>query len=477
LKSRSSVAWLFAAILLIALALRVGVAICAPSIEYPDEVFESLEPGHHLAFGYGVVTWEWIRGIRSWVFPAFLAGVMRATAWMGPGSRGYLDAIIVVLSLISLTTVWFGFAWCRRAAGTEAAIMAAGACAIWTPLIYFAPRAFNEVVAGNVLLPGLYLGMYEERLPERTRLFLAGLCCGLAMSLRIQLAPAAVFAALYFCRSDWRRKVPAVFAGLLLPVVMFGVVDAFTWSYPFQSFWLYFWVNLIEGKSLAWGTRPWYWYVLFLLRYLGPMLLLALAGVRRSPFLGWLTLVLVASHSVIAHKEVRFLYPVIPVLIALAALGVVEIAAFLEMRGKLHPKPATVVVLGLIFFALNSAFFAWAFPRWNQAAGGLITMDRLSLDSSICGVGVYRTSWAWTGGYAHLHRNVPIILVLSDGELDEESPGFNALVVKGALESPTMGFAPEGCWHGVCIYRRPGPCISSPRYHEVNDMLRHGYGG
>jgi hypothetical protein len=463
------------AFFVIAMVLRVGVAIYSPSIEYPDEIFESLEPAHRLAYGYGVVSWEWTMGVRSWVFPAFLAGVMRATAWMGQGSRGYLDAIIVVLSLISLTTVWFGFAWCRRADSEPSALLAAGACAIWAPLIYFAPKAFNEVLAGNLFLPGLYLGIYGGGSRARKWLFLAGLFCGLAMSLRIQLAPAAVFAVLYFCRSEWRSKVPPLLAGLLLPVAVFGLVDAFTWSYPFQSFFRYFWVNIVVGKSSFYGIRPWYWYLSFLVKYLGPLLLLAVAGVRRSPLLGWVTLVIVATHSLIGHKEGRFLYPVIPILITLAALGFVEVAGYLRTHTRLHLPPRAIVAYGLLLFALCSAFVAAHFPRWHQASGGLISMDRLSTDPSVCGVGLYRIPWAWTGGYVHLHQNVPLILVLKDAQLEVQHLGFNALVAEGTPNVATKGFKPEGCWNGACLYRRSGPCISSLQYNEVNDLLRHGY--
>ena len=159
--------------MLIGLFLRVGAAIRFPNVNHTDEIFETQEPAHHLAYGYGVVTWEWRRGVRSWVFPAFLAGVMRTTDWMGPGSKGYELGIAIVLSLLSLTTVWFGFAWAKRASGTDAAIIAAGACATWYELIYFAPKALTEVVATHALLPGLYLGIYGERLGERKRMFLA----------------------------------------------------------------------------------------------------------------------------------------------------------------------------------------------------------------------------------------------------------------------------------------------------------------
>src|SRR5487761_1165598 len=146
--------------LLIALLLRIDAAR-SPNIVHPDEIFQTQEPAHRLAYGYGVVTWEWREGIRSWVFPAFLAGVMRATTWLGRGSSGYVWGIAIVLSLISLTTVWFGFSWAKRASGVDAAIIAAGACATWHGLVDFAPCALTEVVAVHALLPGLYLAYTE----------------------------------------------------------------------------------------------------------------------------------------------------------------------------------------------------------------------------------------------------------------------------------------------------------------------------
>src|SRR6202044_2997460 len=110
-------------------------------------------------------------------------GVMRATAWMGSASAGYLLGTTITLSLISLVAIWFGFAWAKRSSGTPAAIIAAVACGFYFGFIYFAPKALYEVVAAHVLLPGLYLGVYGERLGERKRMFLAGLLCALAACL------------------------------------------------------------------------------------------------------------------------------------------------------------------------------------------------------------------------------------------------------------------------------------------------------
>lgn len=56
----------------IALIIRILIALCTRTFFQPDEYFQSLEPAHHLVFGYGVRTWEWTisNPIRSIIYPA-----------------------------------------------------------------------------------------------------------------------------------------------------------------------------------------------------------------------------------------------------------------------------------------------------------------------------------------------------------------------------------------------------------------------
>jgi phosphatidylinositol glycan class B len=457
--------------LALATVLRLATLMHSPSTYQPDEIFQTTEPAHHLAFGPSVVTWEWRLGIRSWVFPGFLALVMRATSWMGPGSSGYLAGIAVVMTLISLTTVWFGFAWVEKVSGRTAAILAGFACATWWEFVYFGPKTFSEVVAAHILLPGLYLGAWTEKPDWKKRLFLAGLCCGLAVSLRIQLAPAVGLAALYFCRTDWRRRIPVVAAGLFLPVLIFGLVDAFTWSHPFQSFYMYFYVNLIQGRSASFGVEAWYWYLPKLVRHLGPLLLFACIGARRSPFLGWLALTVLVFHSLIGHKEARFLYPMMPLVITLAALGIVECAKLIGAIWKIPVAPRLVAALGITLCAATSVLLGVMFKDWSRFSGSLIAFKRLSREETVCGVGISQYSWLETGGYSYLHRDVPILLLPGGASLSQSSASINALLHDGPLENLPPGFAPQGCWNGICLYQRPGACAAIPEEYEINRTL------
>lgn len=462
-----------------ALGLRIALAICSPSVFQPDETYQTLEPAHRLAFGYGVITWEWREGVRSWVFPAFLAGLMRSMAWLGPGSSGYIDGIVVVLSLISFSTVWFAFAWAKRASGLNAAIIAAGACSINYGLVYFAPKAFYEVFAAHVLLPGLYLGVYADQIGERKRLFFAGLLCGLAASLRMQLIPAIAFASIYFCYPRWRQRIPFVLAGISLPILVFGIVDKITWSYPWQSFVRYFQANLIEGRAVAEGIKPWYWYVEAVLVLLGPAVVFLWHGARRSSFLAVFSLIVICSHSFIGHKEVRFLYPVLPLLIVLASIGFVEVASSMKVLARLRASPRGLVAAGLIFFVLSSSLLAWRFSRWCKTPGVESAFDRLSRDSNLCGVGFYgpksdywTLSWYTAGGYAHLHRNVPILLVPSAVEFAQDTRFLNALIVPSSMPGIPEGFRLTQCWNEACLLERPGQCVSAPEEKQLNALLR-----
>lgn len=130
-------------VLLLALALRVGLALAYPTVDWPDEVFQTTEPAHRLAFGNGVVTWEWRDGVRNWFLPGWLAMIMRTSSWMGAGSSGYLLGITLKLATVSLAVVWFGYLWGRRVLGARAGILTAIICAVWYDLVYYGPKPLN----------------------------------------------------------------------------------------------------------------------------------------------------------------------------------------------------------------------------------------------------------------------------------------------------------------------------------------------
>lgn len=56
----------------IAVFWRVFTAAVTRTFFQPDEFYQSLEVAHHIVFGYGHLTWEWMKSppIRSILFPS-----------------------------------------------------------------------------------------------------------------------------------------------------------------------------------------------------------------------------------------------------------------------------------------------------------------------------------------------------------------------------------------------------------------------
>jgi phosphatidylinositol glycan class B len=182
-------------------------------------------------------------------------------------------------------------------------------------------------------------------------------------------------------------------------------------------------------------------------------------------------LVILASHSVLAHKEARFLYPLMPMVVTLAALGVAEIVSEFTLRNRSARSSMFTIAAGLLVCALASFLLASRFPYWSENSGVTVAFDRLSHDSSLCGVGIYAVPWFNTGGYTHLHRNVPIVPVSDGSGLITNTAAFNVYIAPVEVSELPEGFRRTECWNGVCIHRRSGVCAAPQRGSELNAYL------
>ncbi len=461
----------FALILATAFTLQLFATLYLHNLYYPDEIYQTLEAGHRLAFGNGIVTWEWREGIRSYVFPFLLSVLMRATVWMGHGSAGYLTAVAVVMSLLFLGVAWFCYVWAGRSAGNTAALIAGGTAAVWFFLVFMGSKTFSEVISADVFLPALLLGTGDGGHSRKKRLLGSGLLCGVAVSLRPQLLPAVLFAAVWMCWSDARERVPSFAAGFAASALAFGLVDAATLGYPFASVVRYFWVNVAQGRSKLYGTEPPYFYALQLLHLCWPLLPGAVLGVRRSPFLAWLVLVLVGSHSVLAHKEFRFVYLAIPLVITLFGIGCAEFGAWLRKRSPARHVawplfPAAVLTLVCMFSLLLGA----RFKRWHVQSGLVQLSDRISRTPQACAVAFYPYDWPYSPGYTHVHSRIPMFFYTSAAELQADESGFNELLLPSDRTGAPSGFRRVQCVRDACLYERPGTCTRA-QHPEVNAEL------
>jgi phosphatidylinositol glycan class B len=321
--------WL-AGLCVAALAIRIAVAIFLPSIIHQDETFQYLEQGHRLVFGNGLVPWEYLVGARSWLFPGMIAGVIQVSRLFGGAPDTALLCISVFMAVLSLSTVVCGFLWGWRTSGLRAAVAAGALNACWFELVYFSGHTLSEPLAADALVVGLYWIYPGFKQVSKRSLFIGGIFLGLAFILRPQLGPAIAVGVIAVCGTELRARYLPVLLGALLPVIISGVLDAITWDWPFQSLALNVWINVRQGVAAEFSRAPFYQYLSLEVTYWsGAFALivgLAIYAGRRLPVLLLVALTIFAVHTLLSHKEYRFIYPALPLIMTLVGIGSAGIA-------------------------------------------------------------------------------------------------------------------------------------------------------
>ncbi|MDB5643188.1 MAG: mannosyltransferase [Hyphomicrobiales bacterium] len=276
-------------LLLTAYALRLTEVAVMGSTHQPDEVFQTLEPAHRLWTGQGVVTWEWRDGIRSWLLPAFIAGVMKVFGAISVSPRVYLAGVYSVFAASSLLIVYVGFRVGERFQGLSGAFVVGGSCVVWPDLVYFGARTLTEAVAAPLLALAAYLALFipSAESEARRRVFWIGLILGLIFVLRFHLSLALLVIAVSACRTHVRQRWLVLIAGAAIPVGAGGLLDWITLGTPFQAVWKNVWANIIEGRSSEFGVQRRLFFPLESFHELGlailPILIFLIVGARRIP--------------------------------------------------------------------------------------------------------------------------------------------------------------------------------------------------
>lgn len=485
-------------VLAVALGVRLWIVATHTYIVWPDETFQYLEPAHRLAFGSGVITWEFLDGIRSWFLPGILAGIMRLTALVDPNPDGYVLTSRVLCVLASLAVPFVGFRIAERRAGPAAALLAGLLCALATETVYFAPVVMTEPLATDAALLAIWLG---DGAPCRRRLLGAGLLFGLAASLRYQYAPILAVVALAQHARRPRDLLVVAAAGLAVVVPVLGLLDWITWGVPFQSVWLNFLRNATQGVSAAMGAEGWYFYPAYYLVAWGPLagalLICAVLGAVRAPLLGLAVVATIALHSLAPHKELRFVFLATACMPTLIGIGLATLLRRLRRLPRLRTPGLALPMAALLALAVSGytalAGYGRATPpdAWHRDRSMLQATAAARAVPGACGLAI-RTIWVYrSGGYSYWHRDLPIYFETWDAaqvldttsfrlnlaseldgrpvrqfpaaELPSHAGAFNVIV--GAPDDALPGFAQHACFGEAtkadpryCVFVRPGGC-------------------
>ena len=457
-------------ILALAFAVRAAVALSGDFFIHADEIMQHLEQGHRLAFGNGVIYWEFFYGGRSWLLPGLIAGMLKLFDAAGFGQPAwYVDGVKLIFCGISLLIPAGMYFFARRHFNETTARTALLAGAFWYELVVCAHKPMTEFVATALLLALLALCLpfpHARAGPQWLGAFLAVL----AASVRMQYAPLALaLLGLCFLRARKSAKMQLVLAATML-VLAVGLFDAVTWdSGFFHSFRTNFDFNLKVDymDSYQWGNSQYLMWLLYTGGGLSALCaVMALRDPRRYGFLLILVILILLAHSVQPRKEYRFVFVVAPLWLLIGADIVTRLAAHPPVRSSMRPsgnawRPLwTYGTAGTLFAVVSLAGTMSATSRFARDRGPLF--DAYRYLAAAPGVEAVWQADHWyldTPGYYYLHRRIPFYDRKTGraNNLHEDAETLHASVshiVTGDPNSAFPGYALEREFGDVRILRR-----------------------
>ncbi|CAA7407566.1 unnamed protein product [Spirodela intermedia] len=317
--------WLFASdgrVWLLCLIFRVVNALLVQTYFNPDEHWQALEVAHRVAFGYGHLTWEWKEGIRSYLHPMVFVLLYKVLSflhldvpWFMIKAPRLLQSVfasfgdlftyklsyvlfnkhVAQWALFSQLTCWFMF-FCitRTLSNSLETVLTSISLFYWlcnessSKKAQTGSRKFALLIAAlacivrpTSAITWLYLGIWEFVKADDRYKFLF-----------LEVFPIGILVLVLSCMLDWLMYGSLVFVPL-----------------NFLKF------NLLSSGGDYYGTHKWHWYFTqgfpaMLLTFL-PFSLIGIIHSKKwrpSGLVAWV----LGVHSILGHKEFRFVLPVLP---------------------------------------------------------------------------------------------------------------------------------------------------------------------
>ena len=417
----------FWSLLLIAFAVRVLLAFTRETILHPDEIFQNLEQAHYFVYKAGITPWEYFAGLRSYLIPSFIAAILFVLKLLGLTSpEVYVPVVRVVFCLFSMLLPIGMFCFARRFFNLPIAIMSLLFGCFFKDFLFYAHKPLPTLIATNFLM-GAFL--FYDRLepktpslsdsaPSKQSLLRLSLFTGMIVftsALRIQLFPVSFFilAVLYYSFFKQKKKQELQILVLSAAIWTFavGLFDVITWrDIPWYSYLRNFQLNLLEGYASTFGTRPWYWYFKIIFwNYYGLFFLGMLLSIyKKQWYLIALLLLILLPHSLIAHKEGRFMFTTLPLfLLMIAYVSHTNAPEFFQGQSHLgNQRRWSLGLIGLLWTIPPLPPIEFTTPE-EKTRHVLKAFQTLYHADDVSGVGV--DNYYYNGaGYYYLHKKVPL---------------------------------------------------------------------
>lgn len=302
---------------------RVVAAVAGYGFHARDDYFHVLEPALRWIAD---PSFDWDAsglpgaGLRSHLFPRLVqGGVLAARALGATSPEAVLRTLHLLLGAYSLLAIPAVFLLSRRLLDARGARLATWLAALHVAMPYVGTRLFLESLA----VPPLVLGLYLASFASPARLLGAGALIGAACAVRYQCGVAALaVAALVAARDRKATHVLALAAGGALALSAQGLFDLATTGHFLGPLLANLRYNAAPPEGLT-RMSPLAYVGLFVLLTAPPATLVIAPAMWRAaralPLVSIPWAAFVLAHSLIPHKEERFMIPVLPLFLILLA--------------------------------------------------------------------------------------------------------------------------------------------------------------
>lgn len=314
-----------------------------------DEYWQALEPAHKVVFGYGYLTWEWEHGLRSYLHPllymlpywivkqldldysAVLAAPKIVNAIVAATGEYYLYHYILqkfknkqmakLVLYLSIFSVWNWYCWCRS-------------------------------FANSFELSFTIVSLYHLECQHINRcLTFAAITC--------LIRPTNAIVWLYYLPGVFWRRPIYILNAILIGSIVIGLDSILNYTFysefkiPLLNFFMF---NVSDSLSSFYGVSRVDFYIfqalpILLLNYL-PLFIYGISSRGYTEYKGLIAFY-IGVFTVIPHKEFRFIYPLMPMLLTFCARGLIKLSSKFSKRIM-----KTIIFLTLIISVMLQVYFS-----------------------------------------------------------------------------------------------------------------------
>lgn len=452
------------------LAFRIANSLLIRTYFNPDEHWQALEVAHRIVFGYGHLTWEWRKGIRSYFHPLLFAVLYKVLALFGLDTPWFMaHAPRLLQALFSAVGDLYFYRLSNAIFGNFVAKWALfSQLANWFMFFCF-NRTLSNSLETVLTLVGLYYWPCMRASPSKVPLVLRkwGLAiAALACAIRPTSAITWVYVGLLELAVTRDRlkflvlevvPIGALVLGFscLLDRLMYG-----SWVIVPLNFLKF---NFLSSGGDYYGTHKWHWYfsqgfTVMLFTFLP----FSIAGSIKSKcwklsgLIAWVLIV----YSIQGHKEFRFVLPMLPIALMFSGYSLSVMAkSDSDSRRKGSPnshmkRPSKVGFAIFFLLATNipmALYMSLVHQRGTEDV--MIYLSKEAQNEKVKGI-LFLMPCHATPYYSTLHYDLPMrILDCSPSEekgIPDESDhfmmdpvSFVTLMTNGSLPSHVVLFDSE----------------------------------